>query len=132
VVGWTHTAVGCLPALAVGPGQCACCLPYLVFTLHHPPCTHACLIHIQATLVHKPPTYLFMQICDFGYSKHEKYQSAPGSRVGTPAYLAPEVIMTTKGKTYDGKVGRASWRWERAVYWRRSWGIRGRWQQAGK
>lgn len=45
------------------------------------------------------------QICDFGYSKHEKYQSAPGSRVGTPAYLAPEVIMTTKGKTYDGKVG---------------------------
>jgi serine/threonine-protein kinase SRK2 len=45
-----------------------------------------------------------LQICDFGYSKHEKYQSAPGSRVGTPAYLAPEVIMTTKGKTYDGKV----------------------------
>ena len=44
------------------------------------------------------------QICDFGYSKHEKYQSAPGSRVGTPAYLAPEVILTTKGKTYDGKV----------------------------
>lgn len=48
------------------------------------------------------------QICDFGYSKHEKYQSAPGSRVGTPAYLAPEVIMTTKGKTYDGKVGRGT------------------------
>jgi serine/threonine-protein kinase SRK2 len=24
--------------------------------------------------------------------------------VGTPAYLAPEVIMTTKGKTYDGKI----------------------------
>lgn len=40
-----------------------------------------------------------------GYSKHEKFQSAPGSRVGTPAYLAPEVILTTKGKTYDGKVG---------------------------
>lgn len=37
-------------------------------------------------------------------SQHEKYQSAPGSRVGTPAYLAPEVILTTKGKTYDGKV----------------------------
>ncbi len=47
---------------------------------------------------------LCVQVCDFGYSKHEKYQSAPGSRVGTPAYLAPEVIMTTKGKTYDGKV----------------------------
>ena len=37
--------------------------------------------------------------------QHEKFQSAPGSRVGTPAYLAPEVIMTTKGQTYDGKVG---------------------------
>ena len=48
--------------------------------------------------------WLCVQVCDFGYSKHEKYQSAPGSRVGTPAYLAPEVIMTTKGKTYDGKV----------------------------
>lgn len=24
--------------------------------------------------------------------------------MGTPAYLAPEVIMTTKGQTYDGKV----------------------------
>ena len=55
------------------------------------PCCPCCL---------HPP----LQICDFGYSKHEKYQSAPGSRVGTPAYLAPEVIMTTKGKTYDGKV----------------------------
>jgi serine/threonine protein kinase len=40
--------------------------------------------------------------------QHEKFQSAPGSRVGTPAYLAPEVIMTTKGQTYDGKVCRAA------------------------
>jgi len=39
--------------------------------------------------------------------QHEKYQSAPGSRVGTPAYLAPEVILTTKGKKYDGKVAPA-------------------------
>ena len=39
-------------------------------------------------------------------AQHEKFQSAPGSRVGTPAYLAPEVIMTTKGQTYDGKVRR--------------------------
>ena len=45
-----------------------------------------------------------IKICDFGYSKHEKFQSEPGSRVGTPAYLAPEVILTTRGKTYDGKV----------------------------
>lgn len=33
----------------------------------------------------------------------EKFQSAPGSKVGTPAYLAPEVISTTRGRTYDGK-----------------------------
>ena len=36
--------------------------------------------------------------------QHEKFNSAPGSRVGTPAYLAPEVILTTKGKTYNAKV----------------------------
>ena len=40
--------------------------------------------------------------------QHEKFQSAPGSRVGTPAYLAPEVILTTKGKKYDGKVRRVA------------------------
>lgn len=28
--------------------------------------------------------------------------------MGTPAYLAPEVIMTTKGQTYDGKVRAAA------------------------
>ena len=38
------------------------------------------------------------------FLQHEKFQSEPGSRVGTPAYLAPEVILTTRGKTYDGKV----------------------------
>ena len=36
--------------------------------------------------------------------QHEKYNSAPGSRVGTPAYLAPEVVLTTRGKTYNAKV----------------------------
>ena len=45
-----------------------------------------------------------IKLCDFGYSKHETHQSAPGSRVGTPAYLAPEVVLTTHGGTYDGKV----------------------------
>jgi serine/threonine protein kinase len=43
-----------------------------------------------------------------GTVQHEKFQSAPGSRVGTPAYLAPEVILTTRGKTYDGKVRRGT------------------------
>ena len=43
-------------------------------------------------------------LTDHSRLQHEKFHSAPGSRVGTPAYLAPEVIMTTKGQTYDGKV----------------------------
>ncbi len=60
-------------------------------------------IKLENTLLDGSPRPL-IKVCDFGYSKHEKFQSAPGSRVGTPAYLAPEVIMTTKGKTYDGKV----------------------------
>lgn len=34
----------------------------------------------------------------------ENLQSAPGSRVGTPAYLAPEVILTTQGNKYNAKV----------------------------
>ncbi|GAX81597.1 hypothetical protein CEUSTIGMA_g9025.t1 [Chlamydomonas eustigma] len=59
-------------------------------------------IKLENTLLDTSPRPL-VKLCDFGYSKHEKYQSAPGSRVGTPAYLAPEVILTTKGKTYDGK-----------------------------
>ena len=62
-------------------------------------------IKLENTLLDGSPRPL-LKICDFGYSKHEKFQSAPGSRVGTPAYLAPEVIMTTKGQTYDGKVRR--------------------------
>lgn len=60
-------------------------------------------IKLENTLLDGSPKPL-VKICDFGYSKHERFQSAPGSRVGTPAYLAPEVILTTKGKKYDGKI----------------------------
>ena len=60
-------------------------------------------IKLENTLVDGSPRPL-VKLCDFGFSKDENYQSAPGSRVGTPAYLAPEVIMTTQGQTYDGKV----------------------------
>ena len=65
-------------------------------------------IKLENTLLDTSPRPL-VKLCDFGYSKHEKFQSAPGSRVGTPAYLAPEVILTTKGKTYDGKVRGRCW-----------------------
>jgi serine/threonine-protein kinase SRK2 len=41
-----------------------------------------------------------LKICDFGYSKAH-FMSAPKSRVGTLAYMAPEIIQATGN--YDGK-----------------------------
>lgn len=34
-----------------------------------------------------------VKICDFGYSKSAVLDSAPKSTVGTPAYIAPEVLQ---------------------------------------
>ena len=59
-------------------------------------------VKLENALLAEPERPL-VKLCDFGYSKHESAQSAPGSRVGTPAYLAPEVVMATAGQTYDGK-----------------------------
>ncbi|AQL05916.1 Serine/threonine-protein kinase SRK2C [Zea mays] len=42
-----------------------------------------------------------LKICDFGYSKSSVLHSQPKSTVGTPAYIAPEVLSR---KEYDGKV----------------------------
>ncbi|WVZ76234.1 hypothetical protein U9M48_024223 [Paspalum notatum var. saurae] len=42
-----------------------------------------------------------LKICDFGYSKSSVLHSQPKSTVGTPAYIAPEVLAR---KEYDGKV----------------------------
>ncbi|KAK3259381.1 hypothetical protein CYMTET_31617 [Cymbomonas tetramitiformis] len=44
-----------------------------------------------------------VKICDFGFAKNAKWQSKPKSKVGTPAYCAPEVFMNTS-QDYDGKV----------------------------
>ncbi|CAN1834719.1 Serine/threonine-protein kinase SAPK3 [Linum perenne] len=41
-----------------------------------------------------------LKICDFGYSKSGLLHSQPKSTVGTPAYIAPEVLSR---KEYDGK-----------------------------
>ena len=41
-----------------------------------------------------------IKICDFGYSKSSHLHSQPKSTVGTPAYIAPEIL--TRQKTYDG------------------------------
>ena len=43
-----------------------------------------------------------LKICDFGYSKHEMNSSAK-TGVGTPVYMAPEVILGDN--KYDAKVG---------------------------
>ncbi|XAR62139.1 Non-specific serine/threonine protein kinase [Bertholletia excelsa] len=42
-----------------------------------------------------------VKICDFGYSKSSVFHSQPKSAVGTPAYIAPEVLSR---KEYDGKL----------------------------
>lgn len=42
-----------------------------------------------------------LKICDFGYSKSSLLHSQPKSTVGTPAYIAPEVLAR---KEYDGKI----------------------------
>ncbi|KAH7433205.1 hypothetical protein KP509_07G059300 [Ceratopteris richardii] len=42
-----------------------------------------------------------LKICDFGYSKSSILHSQPKSTVGTPAYIAPEVLAK---KEYDGKI----------------------------
>jgi len=45
-----------------------------------------------------------LKVCDFGYSKSDQWQSNAKSRVGTAAYLAPEVVSNPAGQTYDGKI----------------------------
>eukprot|EP00890_Picochlorum_soloecismus_P002510 jgi/Picsp_1/325/NSC_00324-R1_snf1-like protein kinase len=55
-------------------------------------------IKLENTLLDCSPRPL-VKLCDFGFSKDSNYHSAPASRVGTPAYLAPEVI---EGEKYDG------------------------------
>ncbi|KAL2343164.1 hypothetical protein Fmac_004449 [Flemingia macrophylla] len=45
-----------------------------------------------------------LKICDFGYSKSYLLHSRPHSMVGTPAYIAPEVISSKDYYSYDGKM----------------------------
>ncbi|CAL9119152.1 unnamed protein product [Musa textilis] len=42
-----------------------------------------------------------LKICDFGYSKSSVLHSRPKSTVGSPAYIAPEVLSQ---REYDGKM----------------------------
>ena len=51
-------------------------------------------------LTDNPPK---LKICDFGYSKSMKWQSQAKSRVGTAAYIAPEVITAARGSQYNSE-----------------------------
>ena len=52
-----------------------------------------------------------LQLADFGFSKDPKQQSEAKTRVGTPAYLAPEVIAAQPGKSYNAEVRWGGGRW---------------------
>ncbi|XP_026425485.1 serine/threonine-protein kinase SAPK3-like [Papaver somniferum] len=57
-------------------------------------------LKLENTLLDGNPTPR-LKICDFGYSKSAILHSQPKSTVGTPAYIAPEVLSR---KEYDGKI----------------------------
>ncbi|XP_010491506.1 PREDICTED: serine/threonine-protein kinase SRK2G [Camelina sativa] len=56
-------------------------------------------LKLENTLLDGSPAPL-LKICDFGYSKSSILHSRPKSTVGTPAYIAPEVLSR---REYDGK-----------------------------
>ncbi|XP_061341194.1 serine/threonine-protein kinase SRK2I-like isoform X2 [Gastrolobium bilobum] len=57
-------------------------------------------LKLENTLLDGSPA-LHLKICDFGYSKSSLLHSQPKSTVGTPAYIAPEVLLKQE---YDGKI----------------------------
>lgn len=67
--------------------------------LHQEGITHRD-IKLENTLLSGPSPVTLLKICDFGYSKSQQAESSKcKSTVGTPAYLAPEVL---DHKQYDG------------------------------
>ncbi|XP_030550262.1 serine/threonine-protein kinase SRK2G [Rhodamnia argentea] len=67
-------------------------------------CHHMQICHrdlkLENTLLDGSPAPR-LKICDFGYSKSSLLHSRPKSTVGTPAYIAPEVLSR---KEYNGKL----------------------------
>ena len=60
-------------------------------------------IKLENTLLRDTSSRPLVKLADFGFSKDENCHSAPGSCVGTPAYLAPEVLSTQHGQSYNAK-----------------------------
>lgn len=46
----------------------------------------------------------YLKIADFGFSKHAVNDSQPKSAKGTVEYLAPEVVLCSYKKNYDGRM----------------------------
>ncbi|GAB2270679.1 Serine/threonine-protein kinase srk2a [Dionaea muscipula] len=57
-------------------------------------------LKLENTLLDGSPA-LRLKICDFSYSKSSLLHLRPKSTVGTPAYIAPEVLSR---REYDGKM----------------------------
>ncbi|KAJ0961808.1 hypothetical protein J5N97_029636 [Dioscorea zingiberensis] len=57
-------------------------------------------LKLENILLDGSPTPL-LKICDFGYSKSGLWHSQPKSAIGTPSYIAPEILSR---KEYDGKM----------------------------
>eukprot|EP00262_Sarcandra_glabra_P022179 TRINITY_DN9712_c0_g4_i1.p1 TRINITY_DN9712_c0_g4~~TRINITY_DN9712_c0_g4_i1.p1 ORF type:complete len:356 (-),score=46.55 TRINITY_DN9712_c0_g4_i1:403-1470(-) len=74
----------------------------LISGVHY--CHHMQICHrdlkLENTLLDGSPAPR-LKICDFGYSKSSLLHSRPKSTVGTPAYIAPEVLSR---REYDGKM----------------------------
>lgn len=61
----------------------------------------------SGNLIWKPSLkrwYVLLKAAYLGESLQHERDSAPGSTVGTPAYLAPEVIRASEKDPYDAKV----------------------------
>eukprot|EP00210_Caulerpa_lentillifera_P003141 g3001.t1 len=59
-------------------------------------------IKLENVLLQSGHKWPLVKLCDFGYSKHEDWDSAPRSKVGTPDYMAPEVVSNSGG-AYNAK-----------------------------
>jgi len=61
-------------------------------------------LKLENTLLIDPGPKPRLAICDFGYTKSEVMHSAfHTNNVGTPSYLAPELLTLKQGADYDGK-----------------------------
>lgn len=62
-------------------------------------------IKLENVLVSGHPDRPFVKLCDLGFAKHVGMHSAPDSLVGTPQYVAPEIVAPCDEVTpYDGRV----------------------------